>query len=167
VARAVPPGDRLCFRLVCRRWAAAGKAVAPGAEEEQLPPGKVTRTLFLDTAASVARTKMMLNVLQGSPKLIEKFEIFRNCVSSDSIFFECKEAPLIGFMMCLCDFSASWETPRILKWARASGFPWDEDTCACDALAAIYGHLKVLQWARAHGCPYNEEKCAWAANHGV
>ena len=65
---------------------------------------------------------MMLNVLQGSPILIEKFEIFRNCVSSDSIF-ESKGAPLIGFMMCLCDFSAGWETPKILKWARASGFP--------------------------------------------
>ena len=141
VARAVPLGDRLCFRLVCRRWAAAGKAVAPGAEEEQLPPGKVTRTLFLDMAASVARTKMMLNVLQGSPILIEKFEKFRHCVSSDSIF-ESKEAPLIGFMGCLCAFSAGWGTPKILKWARASGFPWDEDTCA---FAFKNGHLEDLQ----------------------
>ena len=38
VARAVPAGDRLCFRLVCKSWAAAGAAVAavpPG--EEPLP----------------------------------------------------------------------------------------------------------------------------------
>ena len=61
--------------------------------------------------------------------LSEKFEKFRLCVSSytqsQSKLFESKEAPLIGFMMCLCAFSASWETPKILKWARASGFPWD------------------------------------------
>jgi len=37
VARAVPADNRLCFRLVCRRWAGAGKAVAPGAGEELLP----------------------------------------------------------------------------------------------------------------------------------
>ena len=58
VVRAVPAGgDRMCFRLVCRRWAAAGKAVAPDAGEEKLPPGKVTRTSMLAIAASVARAK--------------------------------------------------------------------------------------------------------------
>ena len=62
--------------------------------------------------------------------------------SSRCPFFESKGAPLIGFMMCLCDFSAGWETPKILKWARASGFPWDEDTCA---FASKNGHLEDLQ----------------------
>jgi len=71
VARAVPPGDRLCFRLVCRRWAAAGKAVAPGAGGEQLSPGKVTRTSMFDVAASVARAEMMLGVIKGSPILVK------------------------------------------------------------------------------------------------
>ena len=75
VARAVPLGDRLCFRLVCRRWAAAGKAVAPGAEEEQLPPGKLTRTSMLDMAASTARAGMILGALEGSPSLIESTKV--------------------------------------------------------------------------------------------
>ena len=61
VARAVPPGDRLCFRLVCRRWAAAGKAVAPVPGGEKLPPGKVTQTSLPDIAASVARKKPLTN----------------------------------------------------------------------------------------------------------
>ena len=60
---------------------------------------------------------------------------------SDSMF-ESKEAPLIGFMGCLCAFSAGWETPKILEWARASGFPWDEETCA---FAFKNGHLEDLQ----------------------
>ena len=89
VARAVPPGDRLCFRLVCRRLAAAGKAVAPGAEEEQLSPGKVTRTSLLDMAASVARAEMTLGVLEGSLILIGSTEI-----------------PLVGFTKFLGAFSA-------------------------------------------------------------
>jgi len=80
VARAVPEGDRLCFRLVCRRWAAAGKAVAPGAGEArgcgwmeiQLPPGKVTWTSLLDMTASVTRVKMMRCVLKHSLILIER-----------------------------------------------------------------------------------------------
>ena len=70
----MPAGDRLCFRLVCRRCAAAGMAVAPGAGEEQLPPGKVTRTSLLDMAASVARVTMVLGVLKSSPILIKGSE---------------------------------------------------------------------------------------------
>ena len=54
VARAVPEGDRLWFRLVCKSWAAAGTgaAVVPG--EEPLPRRKVTRTRGPDPAASAA-----------------------------------------------------------------------------------------------------------------
>ena len=44
VARAVPAGDRLFFRLVCRSWAAAGARVAPAEGERPLRQGKVTRT---------------------------------------------------------------------------------------------------------------------------
>jgi len=35
----------------------------------------------------------------------------------------------------------------VLQWARASGCPWDANTCAW---AARGGHLDVLQWARAN-----------------
>ena len=48
MARAVPAGDRLWFRLVCRRWAAAMTAVVQAVGEEQLLPGKVTRTCGAD-----------------------------------------------------------------------------------------------------------------------
>ena len=48
VARAVPEGDRLFFRLVCRSWAAAGARVAPAEGERPLPQGKVTRTRMAD-----------------------------------------------------------------------------------------------------------------------
>ena len=146
VARAVPPGDRLCFRLVCRRWAAAGKAVAPGAEEEQLPPGKMTRTSMLDMAASVARAAMMLGVLEGSPSLIESTEVplaGRLAGLKVSLRF-------LGFKKFLCAFSANGENLAVLKCARAREFPLDEKTCA---FAAKKGHLKVLHWARANGCP--------------
>jgi len=66
VARAVPAGDRLWFRLVCRSWAAAGAgaAVVPG--EEPLPRGKVTRTRGPDAAASVARVaEVMVGAVEG------------------------------------------------------------------------------------------------------
>ena len=62
VARAVP-ADRLWFRLVCRRWAAAGAEVPPAAGEEHLPPGKGTRTNVADAVASVARANDVLYVL--------------------------------------------------------------------------------------------------------
>ena len=65
VARAVPLGGRLSFRLVCRRWAAAGAAVAPAAGEQGLPAGKVTRMRGPDATASVARANMVLGVLDG------------------------------------------------------------------------------------------------------
>ena len=48
VARAVPAGDRLWFRLVCRSWAAAGARVAPAEGERPLRQGKVTRTRMAD-----------------------------------------------------------------------------------------------------------------------
>ncbi len=37
---------------------------------------------------------------------------------------------------------------EILKWARANGCKWNEDTCSN---AATGGHLEVLKWARANG----------------
>ena len=99
VARAVPAGDRLCFRLVCRRWAAAGKAVAQGAGEERLPPGKVTRTSMFVLAASVARVEMMLGVLKSSPALIRG---------------DYKLTPL-AFASSHCDFLAGGELLAVLK----------------------------------------------------
>merc|ERR1712025_1377674 len=54
VARAVPAGDRLWFRLVCRSWALAGAGAAQAAGGG-LPPRKVTRTREPDAAASVKR----------------------------------------------------------------------------------------------------------------
>ena len=47
----------------------------------------------------------------------------------------------------------------MLKWARESDCPWDEETCAY----AAEGHLEVLKWAHANGCPWDEETCAYAA----
>ena len=108
VARAVPPGDRLCFRLVCRRWAAAGKAVAPGAGEEQLPPGKVTRTSMLDMATSVAQVKMVQGVLKGSSILIKSpnIEVTPNVLAK-----------------MLCTFAAGSGHLADLMWARANVYP--------------------------------------------
>ena len=74
VARAVPAGDRLWFRLVCRSWAAAGAGVAPAAGEKPLPPVKVTRTRGPYAAASVARLEMVLGFVEGTPMLVEDDE---------------------------------------------------------------------------------------------
>ena len=65
VGRAVPAGDRLWFRLVCRRWAAAGAGVAQPAGEREFPRGNVTRTRGADAAASVARVEMVFKSLKG------------------------------------------------------------------------------------------------------
>ena len=138
VARAVPLGDRLWFRLVCRRWAAAGAAVAPAAGEKGLPPWKVTRTRGPDAAASVARAEAALGALAGHPARA-------------------------GFQRSLCQSAAGGGHLEVLQWARARGFPWDKWTCA---YAAGNGHLEVLQWARAHGCPWDKATCACAAENG-
>ena len=97
VACAVPLGDRLWFRLVCRRWAAAGAAVAQAAGEEQLPPGNVTRTCGADMAASVARAKMVLGALEGPAR--ERFK------------------------SGLCKYFAKGGHLAVLQWARAQGCP--------------------------------------------
>ena len=142
VARAVLAGDRLWFRLVCRRWAAAGAEVAPVAGKKALPAGKVTRTCGPDAAASVARAaEVMVGVFKG-PRSFWGQKKFKNY---------------------LCQYSANGGHLEVFQWARANGCPWDEMTCA---YAAEGGHLEVLQWARAHGCPWYKEMCAWAAKNG-
>ena len=103
-------------------------AVAPGAGEEQLPPGKVTRTSLLDMAASVARVTMVLGVLKSSPVLIKGSE-------GDT------KVPLERFPKMLCALSARGGHFAVLKWAQAQGCPWNKRTCA---IAARNGHLEVL-----------------------
>ena len=125
VARAVPAGDRLWFRLVCRSWAAAGARAAPAAGEEPLPRDKVTRTRGPDAAASAARVADVM-VLPATARGRKKF---RND---------------------LCAYAAKGGHLAVLQWARAHGRPWNTKTCA---RAAKNGHLKVLQWARANRCP--------------
>ena len=147
VARAVPAGDRLWFRLVCRRWAAAGAAVAQAVGEEQLPPGKVTRTSMLDMATSVARVKMVLGVLKGSSILVKSPNI---------------EVTPIVFAEMLCTFAEGSGHLAVLKWARAHVYPWDDFTCWA---AAKNVQLKVLQCAPAHGCPLDAWTCSWAARN--
>jgi len=137
VARAVPAGDRLWFRLVCRRWVAAGAEVAPAAGGKRPPPGEVTRTRGAEAAASVARAKIALGALDGSAR--ERFK------------------------SGLCRYAAKGGHLAVLQWARAQGYPWDERTCAW---AAENGHLDVLQWARAHGCPWEGMTCEMAAKNG-
>lgn len=55
---------------------------------------------------------------------------------------------------------------EMLKWARASGAPWDIWTCA---EAALGGHLELLQWARANGASWGADgevsKCAAENGH--
>ena len=66
VARAVPAGDRLWFRLLCRNWATAGAGVTPAAGEKPLQLGKVTRTRGPDAAASAARmAEVMVGAVEG------------------------------------------------------------------------------------------------------
>ena len=140
VARAMPGGDRLWFRLVCRSWAAAeaGTALETEAGETALPPGKVTRARGTDAAASVARVA--------------------------EVAFAVRDAALWKkFKRCLCHYAAEGGHLAVLRWARAQGCPWYEWTCAN---AAAHGHLEVLQWARAQGCPWDRRTCARAATNG-
>ena len=128
MARAVPAGDRLWFRLVCRSWAAAGAVVAPAAGKKALPARKVTRTRGPDAAASVARVaEVTVGAVEGPLQ-----KRFRND---------------------LCSYSSEGGHLAVLQWARAHGRPWNKRTCA---RAAENGHLDVLQWARARGCPWDE-----------
>jgi len=90
----VPAGDRLWFRLVCRRWAAAGAGVAQAAGE-CLPRGKVTRARGTEAAASVARAVMVRRVLEGQG--------------------------LNGFERGICNYAAGGGCLSVLKWARAPG----------------------------------------------
>ena len=136
-AQAVPAGDRVCFRLVCKSWAAAGAAVAaPPPGERPLGPGKATRTRGEDVAASAARAEMALGALEVPVRM--------------------------RFKSGLCAYAAEGGHLEVLQWARAHGCRWDERTCA---QAALNGHLKVLQWARAQGCPWDEQTCAKAAEN--
>ena len=116
VARAVPAGDRLWFRLVCRRWAAAGAAVAPPAGVRRPPPGKVTRTRGADAAASVARVNMMLGVLEGSARK--------------------------RFKRGLCRHAAEGGHQAVLQWARAKSYPFtwmDREHVAINPKALEHG----------------------------
>ena len=189
MARAVPAGDRLWFRLVCRSWAAAGAGAAGVPGEEPLPPGKLTRTRGPDVAASAARAEMVLAVLERSPLRVKR--------SEKSIFYypdPDRTYTSEVFKNIICPSAAEGGHLEVLQWARAKGYPWDLWTCANAASnghlevlqwsvangcmgdeedwpyildnAAKNGHLKVLQWARAHGCPWDDRTCRFAAKNG-
>jgi hypothetical protein len=49
---------------------------------------------------------------------------------------------------------------EVLRWAREQDCPWGAGTCC---YAALNGHLELLQWAREHGCPWCAATCATAA----
>ena len=137
-AQAVPAGDRVCFRLVCKSWAAAGAAVAaPPPGERPLGPGKATRTRGEDVAASAARAEIALGALEVPVRM--------------------------RFKSGLCAYAAGGGHLEVLQWARGRGCPWNWKTYAW---AGRNGHLEVLQWARAHGCPWDEKTCAYAARNG-
>lgn len=44
----------------------------------------------------------------------------------------------------------------LLKWARASECPWDEETCKS---ACKNGHLDVFVWSRENECPFDLSSC--------
>ena len=52
---------------------------------------------------------------------------------------------------------------EVMKWLRANGCPWNEETCMG---ATEGGQQKVLQWARANGCPWDGNTCSAAALGG-
>ena len=166
----MPAGDRLWFRLVCRRWAAAGAGVAQGGGEG-LPRGKVTWAGGADAAASVARAEMVLKCLEGSDR--EKFgSCICKCAASDGHLAVLQWARARGYpwgrikwtrIAGTCAWAANNGHLAVLKWARAQGCPWDGKTCA---KAAKNGHIAVLKWARAQGCPWFKKKSAYAAKYG-
>ena len=166
VARAVPAGDRLWFRLVCKSWAAAGAEAqqAGGEGEEPLPPGVVTRTRGSDAAASVARAEMVLGVLKKPARAKFKSDLCRySAQSGDLSVLQWARAKGCRWNGKTCS-EAAWDGHlEMLKWARAHECPWDAKTCAN---AALNGHLEVLQWARAQGCPWNKATCTIAAKNG-
>ena len=143
VARAVPAGDRLWFRLVCRNWAEAGAGAAPPPDPvwgHWLVP--VTRTRPADAAVSVARAEMVLGVLERSPVLMRDWR-FSGYGNFHGYSHE-------SFKHDLCRLAAGGGHLEVLQWARAQECDWDEQTC----LEAEEGeHFEVLEWARAQGCP--------------
>ena len=72
-------------------------AVAPPAGKKALPAGKVTRTRGAEAAASLARAKMVLGVLDRSARK--------------------------RFKGHLCAYSSEGGHLAVLKWARAKGYP--------------------------------------------
>src|SRR5579872_3971314 len=62
-----------------------------------------------------------------------------------------------------CAHAAKHNHLEVLKWARETGAPWNENTCN---YAARNGHLEILKWARENGCPWNEEACSNAVETG-
>ena len=48
----------------------------------------------------------------------------------------------------------------MLRWARANGCPWNNDTWM---MAAHHGRLEALRWARENGCPMDGKTREYAA----
>ena len=63
-----------------------------------------------------------------------------------------------------CFLAAKHGRLEVLRWALANGFDLGGGACAFHA--AMGGHLETLQWLRATGCPWNADTCLWAALHG-
>jgi hypothetical protein len=118
-----------------------------------------------------------------SYKFINTMELFKFCYlemrdnkKEQRLLFQCAvkqgNRDVLQFLHeigCSCDVdvttcahAATFGNLHVLQWARANGFPWDEDTCA---RAAEHGHLDVLKWARSNGCPWDEQTCTYAARN--
>ena len=82
----------------------------------------------------------------------------RTCVGASGLLVAsagCRSKPFI--------VEAFTATVERLRWARANGCPWNEQTCA---EVAKGGHVEVLKWARENGCPWDALTCVYAAMGG-
>ncbi len=52
----------------------------------------------------------------------------------------------------ICNVAAATGNLKILQWAYANGYYYDEDTCM---YAAANGHLEILQWLVGEKCPWS------------
>jgi len=60
----------------------------------------------------------------------------------------------------VCNYAASRESLRVLKWTRESNLVWTSDVCY---YAALNGNLPALQYLHENRCPWDKWTCRYAA----
>ena len=138
------------------------RAVSRGMRDAVDATGRELKELKIDQALSFGNVRAMRRLILRGP--VKKAYMCAAAAASGQLgLLKYLRAGGSKWDEDTCTYAAKGGHLEMLKWARENDCPWDKGTCW---RAAKHGHLEVLKWARENGCPWDKQTCAYAAKGG-